>query len=70
MNHRIRKIAEQVGYKPVQGAEFFNSIEDIFYQKFAEAIIRECSKVNNQFIGHRIGEIDLDLVYKEHFGVE
>lgn len=39
-------------------------------QVFAGLIIRECAKVNNQFIGRRIGEIDLDMVYKEHFGVE
>lgn len=39
-------------------------------EKFAELIVRECAKVNNQFIGRRIGEIDLDMVYKEHFGVE
>ena len=39
-------------------------------EKFAELIVQECAKVNNQFIGRRIGEIDLDMVYKEHFGVE
>ncbi len=39
-------------------------------KKFAELIVRECSKVNNQYVGWRIGDIDLDMVYKEHFGVE
>ena len=39
-------------------------------KKFAELIVRECSKVNNQYVGRRIGDIDLDMVYKEHFGVE
>ena len=65
MNERIRELAEQAGC----------SIDGMGYgegniEKFAELIIQECSKVNNQFIGRRIGEIDLDMVYKEHFGVE
>lgn len=42
---------------------------DMDAEYFARLLLRECSKLNNQFIGHRIGEIDLDMVYKEHFGV-
>ena len=37
--------------------------------KFAKLIIEECIKLNNKFIGHRIGEIDLELIYKEHFKI-
>ena len=68
MNHRIRKIAEQVGYKPVQGAEFFNSIEDIFYQKFAEAIIRECMRLNRDILCEDDPDY-LDKIYRDHFGI-
>ena len=39
-------------------------------EKFAELIVKECSKVSNQYVGWRIGDIDLDMVYKEHFGVK
>lgn len=38
--------------------------------QFAKLIIAECTKLNNQFIGHRIGEIDLELIYNEHFGIK
>ena len=37
---------------------------------FAKLIIEECSKVNDECIGRRIGEIDLDMLYKEHFGIK
>ena len=37
---------------------------------FAELIIKECSKLNDRFIGHRIGEIDLDVIYKDHFKIK
>ena len=37
---------------------------------YTELVVQECSKVNNQYVGWRIGDIDLDVVYKEHFGVE
>lgn len=37
--------------------------------QFAKLIINECIKLNNQFIGHRIGEIDLEVIYKDHFKI-
>ena len=69
MNERLKELALQATtyIEPTS-----NSGEGWIFdkEKFAELIVRECSKVNDQFIGRRIGEIDLDLVYKEHFGVE
>ena len=68
MNERINELIKQ-SYKTVQ---FESGYSQTYFsqEKFAELIVAECSKVNNQFIGHRIGDIDLDMVYKEHFGVE
>ena len=74
MNERIRELAEQAMQYAKErleqthqaGPDFVND----FREKFAELIVRECSKVNNQYVGWRIGDIDLDMVYKEHFGVE
>ena len=64
MNQQIKTLIEQATTEESDGFKYFDK------EKFAELIVRECAKVNNQFLGHRIGEIDLDLVYKEHFGVE
>ena len=75
MNEQIQKLAEQAGAE-IYGHKDFATIcvngkdADDLMKKFAELIVRECAKVNNEFIGRRIGEIDLDMVYKEHFGVE
>ncbi len=72
MNERIRELIEQAGW--TEG--YYESDDGPFIEpefnkeKFAELIVRECSKVNNQYVGWRIGDIDLDMVYKEHFGVE
>jgi len=69
MNERIKELALQANEEFIDqysGAKYF-----VFNkEKFAELLIKECSKINDQFIGRRIGEIDLDIVYKEHFGVK
>ena len=70
MNERIQELMVELK-KTVsthRGNEVLIGYDEI--EKFAELIVQECAKVNNQFIGRRIGEIDLDMVYKEHFGVE
>jgi len=72
MNKRIKYLVEQAttvveGWSDENGTTRYYEFNK---EKFAELIVRECSKLNNQFIGRRIGEIDLDMVYKEHFGVE
>ena len=72
MNERIRELAEQattVEHGVIQP----RTVATVYHfdkEKFAELIVRECSKVNNQYVGWRIGDIDLDMVYKEHFGVK
>jgi hypothetical protein len=67
MNERIKELAKEAAREMNETGTYS---EPKFQEKFAELIVRECSKINNQFNGYRIGEIDLDIVYKEHFGVE
>lgn len=75
VNDKIYELAKQAGmieFESIPGsvavAPDYESV--VRARKFAELIVKECSKVNNQYIGWRIGDIDLDMVYKEHFGVE
>lgn len=69
MNERIRELSHRAGFMVDTGMAEDKDTSEAF-EKFAELIVQECMKINNQFIGHRIGEIDLDVVYKEHFGVK
>ena len=74
MNERIKELYDQcIVYNTHPEAMWGDGpplISGFNTNKFAELIIKECSKVNNQFVGRRIGDIDLDMAYKEHFGVE
>ena len=45
---RIKELAEQAGYKPLPGLDFANSIQEIYTQKFAELIVRECVRCVTQ----------------------
>lgn len=38
--------------------------------EFAKRIIKECLKVNDQCQGHRIGDIDLNVLYSTHFNLD
>lgn len=44
MNKQIQELAEQAGYTPLPGFDFANDLQEIFLQKFAELIVRECMK--------------------------
>lgn len=68
MNERIRELIKQATNPDYDSDD--GPMNELNVEKFAELIVRECSKVNNQYLGWRIGDIDLDLVYKEHFGVK
>jgi hypothetical protein len=69
MSNRIEQLAEQciIVKHDSTGVSYEAGFDR---KKFAELIVKECSKINDQFVGRRIGEIDLDIVYKEHFGVK
>jgi hypothetical protein len=71
MNERLKELSD-IAYKNHLERNPHSSFgrRSDYDKEFAELIVKECSKINNQFNGYRIGEIDLDIVYKEHFGVE
>ena len=69
MNERIKELAEQAGMEdyPTEGVNALYG--DVTIQKFAELIVRECSRV---YWNIDDGEIHGEYVkaLKEHFGVE
>jgi hypothetical protein len=63
MNKRIRKLAEQAAkYSAIMALPTGQSGNELFVEKFAELIVRECALqcIHNE---------DMDLIEK-HFGVE
>jgi hypothetical protein len=72
MNPRIEKLAQQAGYTPLPGFDFANSLEEVFIQKFAELIVRECAgiydKIDNGNL--HLGTEDYLEALQKHFGVE
>jgi len=74
MNERLEKLAEQAGFKNVVGV-LDGKVE---LQKFAQLIVRECSKVivnggyRNPALGekHPLTPLEIATMIKEHFGVE
>lgn len=65
MNDKIKELAVQAGYTPLPGFDFANSLHEVFMQKFAELIVRECAKVVSEKTGPRSA-----LNVLEHFGFE
>ncbi len=72
MNQRIRQLAEQAVNSIPDHVDF--DIPDVFKQKFAELIVRECA-----FIAQNKDDTEIDLRFGrgvaafkilEHFGVE
>ena len=39
---RIKELAEQAGYTPLPGFDFANELQEVFLNKFAKLIVREC----------------------------
>jgi hypothetical protein len=74
MNERIRELALQAGYKPLSPPTFADELNEIFMQKFAELIVRECAKVLTQHGSYFSGEGEpyhyAASLIEEHFGVE
>jgi hypothetical protein len=72
MNQRIRELAEQAGiFKP---KEFYQHIDALQLEKFAELIVKECVKVAHPKLTD-VGEwaAGMRLVQKrlkQHFGVK
>ena len=72
MNERIRKLAEQAGYAPLEPRAFADDLQEVFLQKFAELIVRECAGIycridnGNQHMGT---DDYLEALQKHFFGV-
>ena len=84
MNERIGQLAQEAGkYAAVMSAhaKFYDSIastsvdtrstNEMFIEKFAELIVKECARVASETVIECEG-IDFDLVREcyEHFGIE
>ena len=72
MNQRIRQLAEQAVNSIPDHVDF--DIPDVFKQKFAELIVKECAKIAEDranFPGFPPNDVN-DIIdeIREHFGVE
>ena len=78
---RIKELAEQAGYTPLPGFDFANELQEVFLNKFAKLIVRECANViADNDLAKDCGTIMMDSyakgmrysahLIKEHFGVE
>ena len=71
MNERIRELAEQAGYKPLSPPTFADELNEIFMQKFAELIVKECLGIcKEKEQANLYGVREVENTIKEHFGVE
>ena len=82
MNERIKDLAEQAGYAPLEPRAFADDLQEVFLQKFAELIVKECvnccdevDKLNKAFIkcydfDPQHGPKECIQQILEHFGVE
>ena len=77
MNERIKQLAEQAGYAPLEPRTFADDLQDIFLQKFAELIVKETiNEMIGQLWNYGIDESNNPSFYKavertkQHFGVK
>ena len=81
MNQKIRDLAEQSGFFPVPDeteVDLEYHAENARYERFAELIVRECSKVivnggyRNPALGekHPLTPPEIARMIEEHFGVD
>ena len=78
---RIKELAEQAGYTPLPGFDFANELQEVFLNKFAKLIVRECANViADDDLAKDCGTFMMDSyakgmrysahLIKEHFRVE
>lgn len=68
MNNRIEELAKQAGSIPLEPRTFADDLNEIFLQKFAKLIVRECISIANQ--SNVTGKSIIGQRIKNHFGVE
>lgn len=74
MNTRIKELAEQAGYVPLNPRALADDLQDILLQKFAGLIIQECIDViiqqrDSANINYKPSERYADAL-RQHFGVK
>lgn len=67
MNEQILELAKQAGYAPLVPRTFADDLQEIFLQKFAQLIVKECAAIAsmNQHQYEPTGVYVL-----KHFGIE
>jgi hypothetical protein len=72
MNERIRELYEQARLqaKSIDADLDPQGWMDLYHQKFAELIVRECVKLLPPEMTHGPDGRPLEQVFKQHFGVE
>ena len=78
MNERIKEIAKQAHEDVIKNTPSFLVTRELYEQKFAELIVRECSKVivnggyRNPALAekHPLTPPEIAQMIKKHFGVE
>ena len=73
MNERIRLLAEQAGYVPLDPPAFADDLQEIFLEKFAELIVKECAHLVGGYTKENEFGTDVKEAHEEitkHFGVE
>ena len=68
MNERIKELAEQAGiFRP---KEFYQHIDALQLEKFAELIVKECSYLADQAHHKATGGKSAGGYIRQHFGAE
>ena len=71
MNERIRELAEQAGFKVNWQHEDVQAIKMARFEKFAELIVRECSRIADDWVNNEdTGKNYPSEMIKQHFGVK
>jgi hypothetical protein len=70
MNERIRELAEQAGFKVNWQHEDVQAIKMARFEKFAELIVSECSRIADDWVNNEDnGKNYPSDKIKQHFGV-
>lgn len=73
MNERIKELvyqAEKISRQTVVDSKYKTSFNDIFNEKFAELIVKECVECLTDAENWQVGSEALIYNVKKHFGVE
>ena len=76
MNERIKQLAKQAYEDVIENTPSFLVTKELYEQKFAELIVRECANHCDLLLDHKIssewsrGTHDCSRAIKKHFGVE